>query len=173
MRPILACLAMAAACGLSSAAHAAPLEMLANGGFEGGPTAWSIIPVVQSGCDTTWAIMSGPVALCGSSFAPQTGTWAAHSSFDGPGPRTAILTQRFTLPAAARTATLTWSQTSYWSYSGTQDRIETVRIKDAADNVIGTVYSEVKPAMSNGSLPWATHAVDVTAMLAGRVDQTL
>ena len=152
--------ALAASAG---SALAAPVDLIANGGFEQGFTGWTDTTTLATPL-CAWS--AGPFGPClGDPPAADGGSNYASNGFDGSGPGTYTLAQTVTIPAG--TATLSWEddfQTSYFGTSRTAD----VRILDASGTTtLGTVYTYVAPF--NASTGWVQHSVGVSAFAGQRV----
>lgn len=172
MRALSKATLLAFAAWAPASARANPVQLITNGGFEDASGApWVYSAFVNSGCDTQWTIMGGMMSLCVfPGISPFAGANALHSSFDGSDPRTNLLTQTFTLPVGSiRSAQLTWFQALDYNFTGTQPRVETVRVMDSGGASLTVPYIESRSG--SGSYPWTSHTADLTPWFAPRAGQ--
>ena len=147
-------------------------DLITNGGFESGLTGWTATSLGSSNCNTDWnAGTSGTATGCLNPGNPYAGTYAAYSSFDGPGPLVYRLRQTISVPSSVTGAQLSWAQALNMSYNGTA-RTFSVNILDASLNPLGTVYSLSVP--TGGYVAgWTRQSADVSSLLAANAGKTL
>ncbi len=153
------CVVMASSMGAGAVpappAPAPGVEVITNGGFETGDfTGWSATTTLVTPYCSSWAID----AHCGGIVGPYAGSHMAGNGFDGSGGQF-VLSQVVTL--AAGTATLTWFDSAWASYSGTQRTLE-VQVRNASGTtVLGIPYTYTLPF--SASTGWVSHTVDLSA----------
>lgn len=168
-----AMLAIAVSVASMTAVHAAPVELVTNGGFETGSFAgWTAVSNgATSGCGSNlWVVNKTGQEGCGSISAPISGQFAAFNTFDGTAnPYT--LTQAITVPGSLQSATLSFLDELRMSYSGLP-RVFKVDFYDAlGSTLLGNVFT--KTAGFNENQSWTLNTFDVTSLLAAQAGNTI
>lgn len=158
-------------CGLSLA-NAAPIQLLANGGFESGFSGWTTTANGSGSCDSDWRVgNNGGTTNCLSLSNPVSGAFAAYNSFDGNGPQIFRLSQSIVLPTSIAAASLSWLETYSLSFGGLPRQF-LVELRDAANlNVLGTIDSQI--FTGSAALGWSTFNDDVTSLFQTFEGQTV
>jgi hypothetical protein len=160
-----------------TAAYAAPIELVTNGGFETGTFAgWTAVNNGGSGgCGSNvWEVNSTAYQGCQSSditlAAPISGNYGAFHTFDGT-TGSYTLTQQITVPGSVVNATLSFLDEFNMNYNG-EPRIFSVAFYDATgSNLLGTVFSE---NLGHTTIqPWTSLTFDVTALLSAQAGNTI
>jgi hypothetical protein len=159
-----------------TAAYAAPIELVTNGGFETGTFAgWTAVNNGDSrGCGSNvWEVNSTAYQGCQSSditlAAPISGNYGAFNTFDGT-TGSYTLTQQITVPGSVVNATLSFLDEFNMNYNG-EPRIFSVAFYDATgSNLLGTVFSE---NLGHTIQPWTSLTFDVTALLSAQAGNTI
>jgi hypothetical protein len=160
-----------------TAAHATPVQLITNGGFETGDfTGWTAVSNgVSGGCgQNVWEVNSTGHQGCQGNgttvAAPISGVFGAFNSFDG-GAAPYTLTQQITVPGSVLSATLSFLDEFHMGYSGAL-RTFSVDFYDATGSqFLGNVFSQNPGFSENQS--WTSHNFDVTSLLASQAGQQI
>lgn len=170
-------LATAISAASLTAAYAAPIELVNNGGFETGTFAgWTAVSNGSTGgCGVNiWEVNATGHQGCQSSgitvAAPISGTYGAFNTFDGAAtPYT--LTQQITVPGSVLSATLSFLDEFQMSYSGAL-RTFSVDFYDASGStLLGNVFSQNPGYTANQA--WTLNSFDVTSLLSAQAGNTI
>lgn len=152
---------------VTSSALAAPMELVANGGFETGTLAsWSTSGLVGSGpcpiANQDWNVStSGGATQCSGVSNPVGSTYAAYVMNDGTGPLTYQLFQSIFVPLGTTDGTLSFDWTSNNSF-------DAGRMLSVVLNGI-TVFT----SSTSGNFGWTPVATDVSALLAAAAGSSI
>lgn len=157
----------------SLSAHATPIQLLTNGGFETGNfSGWTAVSNGgTSGCGSNiWEVNSTGHEGCGTMAKPTSGTYAAFNTFDGQAsPYT--LSQQIVVPGSVLSATLSFMDEFSMSYSGTQRTFRVDFYNQAGTTLLGNVLTQsVAGSLNQG---WTNNSFNVTALLASQAGKTI
>ena len=156
--------------------NAAPINYIANGGFESGLAGWSTSSTnsVGGGCDTAWVVGNAGTATGCTGYVPfnqfvgpQSGNAAAYNSFDGNGPQTIRLFQTFNYTAAnaASSAVLDWYDAVGFGSGYTFPQARVFNVDVTIDGQLFNVFSESFGNNGQGLFQtWQQTSLDLTQL---------
>lgn len=164
-------LASAGVCGLFATGSAHAVELVSNGGFETGDmTSWTVSGHVGSGsCDgPNWEVYTGlptPSGACHFTDAPVSGTFAAYTSFDGPGPVAFVMEQSIAIPTVSA-ATLSWLSDFELTFFGLPRTFSIDLFDTVGGATLLTNLFTLDFFGGEDSAGWMPTTLDVTALLS-------
>lgn len=156
-------------------ATTAPVSLIQNGGFETGDfSGWTTVsgPGDQL---TPWEVTSQgvPGPYFGNAV-PFEGAYFANNGFDGSGGLYYDLYQEVTIPSAAQSALLEWSERLQWSIGGTVGRTYEVTLQPAGGGApLARLFSTTLGPITAGDSAYVTHSVDLIQAAPGVAGQTV
>jgi hypothetical protein len=154
---------------VANSALAAPIELVANGGFETGTLAsWSTSGIAGSGpCPTAnqdWNVSSvGTATQCNQVANPAGSTYAAYVMNDGTGPLTYQLFQSIFVPLGTTGGALSFD----WSSNNLFDAGRTLSVVLNGNTVF------TSSTIGDFNLGWVSVATDVSALLAAAAGSSI
>jgi len=150
-------------------------ELLRNGGFETGTLAgWTVSDAGGLGCQADWHLDAAGDTGCAPLAAPTEGRFAVYNSFAATRPTSFRMSQSFIVPRSITSATLSWRDTSTSrQFGGTRPREFRMDLADTDGKLVANAASLLFEPSGEGQFDWTVHTVDVTAILAAHVGETM
>lgn len=146
-----------------------------NGGFETGDfTGWAAISA--AGNLDPWIVASAEDETWFGTGYPFEGTYYAQNGFDGVAGDYYDLYQEITIPDAASSVALRWSDRLQWdlTHNATSARTYIVTLQQQGGGTpLATLYATNLPPMTTGDTGYVTHTVDLLALSPGIIGKTV